>query len=862
MSSPAAFVVTAFAFAGGVKDTSPRPLSIPWPAAFLDDGELLVRDGKDGPLWSPVVLRAGASRWGNDAVEAVTALVYDFDHAADPEAVIVALRPHDLLLHTTFQHRPDAPRFRVILPLAKPLPVAAFPRAWEWGAAKARAAGCAPDPACKDPSRRYYWRSCPPGMVEEAFAFHAPGTLLDPTPFGGAAPAPATRTATSTPTSVFSAAAARGDKAPVKPLEQDRLPLQIEAQCGWLRSYRERTEAGERVPEPEWHAALSVYLRCEDGDTLCHDRSKGDPRYSRFDTDAKIAHVREAHDRGIGPVTCARARTLNPAACAGCRVGEPAGPIRSPVSLGIRPDTARAAQDDAKGREKAAKAALKAAKTDDEKEAARAARDEAVSDRKAAERAESIGAAVQQATASGNAARLFNRGDHAEIAEALVEDMDDPMPVYHLGELYRLGEGSVWEPLPLHKLASKVAEYAGTLVVSGKNPKPLRIDRKDQTGVSAMISDALRSVTPDPLPVTEGIAFRDGLLLADGTFRAFDADDYITRPRIVPADYQQADGTPPAPPLRWLRFLHEIYAGEPDIVERVAVLQEFVGGALFGVSPRYAKAIMLLGDGANGKSVLLKVVSALFQPGSREAIPPQRLEGQASEYYRAKLLRCSINVVNELPESELMETSTLKAAIAGDEMQGRDPTQQPFRAAPRAAWIVGANGLPPVRDTSGGFWRRQLILTHNVTFPAGKADPNLAEFLIEHELAGIARWAAEGGVRLIDRGSYTSLASSDKAIEGWRMENDHVMRFMHDHAVGDEGADMPASRLYAAYRAWTQTNGMHTLASMRFFKRLPALGWKPRHTRSGNVYAVRIEGLPGFSTPSRPANFPPVAAEA
>jgi putative DNA primase/helicase len=531
------------------------------------------------------------------------------------------------------------------------------------------------------------------------------------------------------------------------------------------------------------------------------------------------------------------------------------------VSLGIRPDTARAAQDDAKAREKAAKAALKAAKTDDEKEAAREARDEAVADRKAAERAESIGAAVQQATStSGGALRLFTRGDHAEIAEALVEDMGEPMPVYHLGELYQLGEDGVWGLLPTYRLASKVAEYAGTLVMGGKTPKPLKVDRKEQTGVVAMISDALRAVTPDPLPMTEGVAFRDGILLADGTFRAFASDDYVTTPRIVPVSYQQEDGSPPPPPLRWLRFLHEIYEGEPDVVERVAVLQEWLGGALFGVSTRYAKALMLLGDGANGKSVLLKVASSLFQPGSRSAIPPQRLEGTASEYYRARLLRAMVNIVAELPEAELMETSTLKAAVSGDEMTGRDPTQQPFSAHARAAWLVAANGLPPVRDTSGGFWRRQLVLTHNNTFPAGKADPNLAEFLIEQELAGIARWAAEGGVRLLDRGHYTALASSDDAVEAWRMENDHVMRFMHDHAVGDEGAETPASRIYAAYRAWTQNNGLHSLASMRFYKRLPSLGWTPRHTRNGNVYAVRIEGLPGFSTPSRPSM--PIAAEA
>ena len=858
MPPSAAVVVNALAFVGGVKDTTPRPLEIPWPAAFLDDGELLVREEKDGPLWSPVIPRAGATRWGNDAVEAVTALCYDFDGGDDPEAVLAAMRPYDLLLHTTYKHRPEAPRFRVVIPLAKPLPVAAFPRAWEWGASRFLAKGCTPDPACKDPSRRHYWRSCPAAMQEEAFAFHAPGTLLDLSSFVTVAPArPAA--ATSPAASVFTSAAARGDKAPVKPLEQDRLPLQIEAQCAWLRGYRERTEAGEKVPEPEWHSALSVYLRCEDGDALCHDRSKGDPRYSRFDTDAKIAHIREAHDRGIGPVTCARVRTLNPQACVGCRVGEPAGPIRSPVNLGIRPDTARAKQDDAKAREKAAKATLKAAKTDEEKEAAREARDAAVADRKAAERAETVGAAVQQATAGGSAARLFVRGDHAEIAEALVEDMDEPMPVYHLGELFRLNEESVWELLPSYRIASMVAEYAGTLIMGAKTPKPLKVDRKDQTGVAAMITDAIRSVTPAVLPMTEGVAFADGILLSDGTFRAFVADDYVVSSRVLPVRYRQEDGTPYPPPLRWLRFLHEIYAGEPDLTDRVLVVQEWLGGALFGVSARFAKALLLLGDGANGKSVLLKVVSSLFPPGSRSAIAPQRLEGQSAEYYRARLLRAAINVVTELPESELMETSTLKAAVSGDELTGRDPTQQPFSAPSRAAWLVAANGLPPVRDTSGGFWRRQIILTHPNVFTPEKADPNLADYLIEQELAGIARWAAEGGVRLLDRGHYTALTSSDTAVAAWRMENDHVMRFMHEHAVGDEGAETPSSRIYAAYRAWTQNNGLHTLASMRFFKRLPSLGWKPRHTRHGNVYAVRIEGVPGFSSPSRPV---PIAAEA
>lgn len=87
------------------------------------------------PCWSPALYAANAKR-ANENVEAITALVYDFDHAKErPEIVSTRLRKVGVMfaLHTTWSHRPSEPRYRVILFLSRPLIPQEYTAAWENG---------------------------------------------------------------------------------------------------------------------------------------------------------------------------------------------------------------------------------------------------------------------------------------------------------------------------------------------------------------------------------------------------------------------------------------------------------------------------------------------------------------------------------------------------------------------------------------------------------------------------------------------------------------------------------------------------------------------------------------------------------
>lgn len=130
------------------------------------------RENKDGPAFSPVTYREGTTR-GKANVEAVHALVLDIDHAGEP--------PWDLLErweyvgHTTFQHTPAAPRWRVVIPLSRPVSGTDWPGVWL--RANAYFANCL-DPSTKDSSRIFFFPSCPPGAEHLVRQQHA--ALLDP----------------------------------------------------------------------------------------------------------------------------------------------------------------------------------------------------------------------------------------------------------------------------------------------------------------------------------------------------------------------------------------------------------------------------------------------------------------------------------------------------------------------------------------------------------------------------------------------------------------------------------------------------------------------------------------------------------
>lgn len=159
--------------------------------------------------FSPGVPREGKSR-KDEHVEAVSLLVYDFDHLTrtELEGVCQRLEGLESLLYSTHSHEargPDDCCVRIVFPLARPLlphefrflrqtVIARYGLEWY----RPRLDGGSPalvgaDPNPKDLSRLYFLPTAPQERADRILAGHEPGALLDLDELLKGCPAPSAR---------------------------------------------------------------------------------------------------------------------------------------------------------------------------------------------------------------------------------------------------------------------------------------------------------------------------------------------------------------------------------------------------------------------------------------------------------------------------------------------------------------------------------------------------------------------------------------------------------------------------------------------------------------------------------------------
>jgi putative DNA primase/helicase len=429
----------------------------------------------------------------------------------------------------------------------------------------------------------------------------------------------------------------------------------------------------------------------------------------------------------------------------------------------------------------------------------------------------------------------FDRGDHVEIGERLISDLRKVAPVVHCdGEIYQYAqERGIWRVLSEAELSSRVQGYAGALV----KKKRLRLKAGDVVGAVKLAGH--RIADPEHFQrAAPVVVFRDGAIevSAEGIRSLNHSPEHRAR-FAYDHDYQ-----PDAHPVAWLSHLRETF-GSDDCDARVMCLQEYVGVSLLGRGARFHRALFLVGEGRNGKGVIAKVIDACAPPGSVCSVTPQ-LMGQ--EYRRAELAGKLLNVVGELPETEILETEHWKAVVAGDRIEGRAPCGRPFTHTPIAGHVYSCNRLPGINDQSPGMWERPVILECPNIVPPERRDVGLADRLIATEASGVVSWFLRGAQRLLARGSLTIPPSSTAAVERWRFRADQVRQFLAERTVpldpqSPADAGTRPSEVYAAYREWAPAQGHRVMAANRFGERANRIS--PTGTVRGvDYYRLRLTG--------------------
>ena len=136
---------------------------------------------RDLRLWSPVLYREGEGvERGSEHVTHVTCLVLDYDKGVRISEALALWQDWFHCVHTTWSHTPEHPKFRVIFPLAAPVPAAKWETMWSWAERQSQGEI---DVSMKGVAATYSLPAVPhAGWPREAITHAAP--LLDPRELG------------------------------------------------------------------------------------------------------------------------------------------------------------------------------------------------------------------------------------------------------------------------------------------------------------------------------------------------------------------------------------------------------------------------------------------------------------------------------------------------------------------------------------------------------------------------------------------------------------------------------------------------------------------------------------------------------
>ena len=243
---------------------------------------------------------------------------------------------------------------------------------------------------------------------------------------------------------------------------------------------------------------------------------------------------------------------------------------------------------------------------------------------------------------------------------------------------------------------------------------------------------------------------------------------------------------------------------EPEIIPLV---EEVIGYCLIP-DTRFEKAVMCVGDGGNGKSVLLDTITALLGNENTSTVALQDLE--ENRFRVAQLYGKLTNIFADLDARALNSSSVFKTLVTGDRITAERKFAQPFSFRPYARLIFSANSLPPSRDRTHAFYRRWLVIPFERNFNGKDADKNLRAKLRE-ELPGILNRALSGLRRLFSNEGFSEPPAVKTAIEEYERENDSVASFVAECVLIDANGTIEKKTLYSKYRLWCEAQGLRPI---------------------------------------------------
>jgi len=302
--------------------------------------------------------------------------------------------------------------------------------------------------------------------------------------------------------------------------------------------------------------------------------------------------------------------------------------------------------------------------------------------------------------------------------------------------------------------------------------------------------------------------------------REFRKEDFLTYQ--LPFEYDQAADCP-----TFRKFLSRSLPDEGSQM----ILAEYIG-YVFAPSLKLEKALLLYGEGANGKSVIYEIISALLGQENISCYSLQSLTAPEG-YQRAELGGKLLNYSSET--NGRIDQAIFKQLVSGEPVEARFIYERAFILKHYARLMFNCNVLPRDSEGSRAFFRRFIIIPFDVSIPEGEQDIDLAKRIIKNELPGILNWVLEGLDRLLANKRFSHSEKVEEMSRRYEEMSHTVASFLRKAQISPGvSRQIRTTVLYSDYLQFCVAENKVPKSRNRFWDTLREKGFQRVHGREGD----------------------------
>lgn len=407
----------------------------------------------------------------------------------------------------------------------------------------------------------------------------------------------------------------------------------------------------------------------------------------------------------------------------------------------------------------------------------------------------------------------------------------------------------VWVRISEKQISGVVTKRAQAMVASGELFIP---PTRSMTRVVTEAEKLLRGMvarTDDPLrlmhPPPNMLNCRNCVIDLD-RWAVIPHDPALFLRIAIDVDYE-----PEAVAPRFEAAVTDMFNGDAEMYRHLCEVLAMI------MSPRkfFAAMVMFVGNGSNGKTIILRVIHMLLggsvRPCDIHLIDANNFSSNQMVGATA-LLDDDLDYHTELPIAALKKYSEPK--MVGAEAKYGEQYQFHCEVTP----VMASNDYPPVRDSTFGFVRRINVIEFNQTYHLYNqaqeyldnkgnsinvdlavedgtiklADETLNDTL-QKEAPGILNMILLALVRVKQRGSFTEPPQVQAAKDRWRNAADSVRRFIEDSGVyrKELNASTDMATFRRSYMGWCEANRLKPKGERQITASLKSNGYNVTKTQ-------------------------------